>query len=257
MNIWIRITLIYLLIIAVGVVMLVSVWTSENRALSLIVGFGGMLIILFGLTMLSNLARAREIDKNPDYEKPVTEWTIVSKFLHYFSIAIAIITVYFCWGLLASQLENIVNGKKYLWNFIPISLMTAGSAIFIIYRLYPRYFINNEQRGTAIFALFMTIAFWTLIGFNLYNRETAKQNLRHEKKYIEEKSSNTMYGTPWVWFTFNGKRERFSPNQSEWKLLSENDSTILTIGKGELGYECIFGFTENYNVQRDYKWWTR
>ena len=149
-------------------------------------------------------------------------------------------------GSFGKFIDNIIYAKSFILEFSIYSLIISSAILLLIYRFNPNYFKSeDEKRGSAILSYFFGVAIIFLFWFCNYNINTANEELKKIKGIVVKKMKNTRYGTRYLKIKLGNKVERFQPNKKEWDLIYENDTIILLIGKGKLGYNYIFKFNNN------------
>lgn len=149
--------------------------------------------------------------------------------------------------------ENIIRGKMFVLEYGLWGILFASLWMFFLYRTYQSYFKGGERRASAILSQYFSWVVLTLFLGAFYNYETGKKNTIVKKALVVEKSENAKTRTKYVHLIIgNNKRERFNPRSNEYRLMQADDSTLLLIGKGKLGYEFIlaFGIGEHYQQSR-------
>ena len=141
-------------------------------------------------------------------------------------------------------MENIVYGKRFVWLALFIGLTTATSIIWLLYKILPGYFDSiSENRGSAICSLFFGVVILVLFGLGFYNNFIGTSPKYHQKVIVLKKSQNARYKTPYLFLKMpDEQEERFVPVKKEWEQLSEGDSVVLVMSKGQLGFEYIHHF---------------
>lgn len=232
----------YLVRLLFGAALLAANWKSTG-VIAFLGGVVAMGIILWNFTLLGSLAALRTRMKYPEYEEKITHWTPGEKMLHYASYGLLLLALP-CIALFGKQLENMIGGKTFFFQYTGIGLGLAGLVLWLLKSAYPAYFKNNEQRAGAILALFFGLTFWTLALAVGYNGQGAGSRTYPLKALVLRKSTNARYGNHYVFLRIDGKEERFEPARQAWHALVEGDTTLLTVGRGKLGYPCIIHFTQ-------------
>ncbi len=143
----------------------------------------------------------------------------------------------------SNYIENIIDGKKFVFEYALVGIALASLFIFLLYKFKNEYFEENDTRKKTILGQFFTIVFLTIFISTYINLKSGRTNLYIKRGYLLEKSKNIMYHDCYAFILFkNCTKERFVPTLKEWNNLKEKDSITLTVGKGALGYECIYKF---------------
>jgi len=142
-------------------------------------------------------------------------------------------------------LDNIIKAKAFLLEYTAFGLLLSLTVLYLIFKLQPDYFKSGEtKRASAILSYFFGLIALFVFGTAYYNLETSKQNTKTINAYVIDHYENYRYKTKYVTLDIDGRTERFQPNKYEWEKISINDSLTLTIGQGQLGYQCILQFTK-------------
>jgi len=116
---------------------------------------------------------------------------------------------------------------------------------FVFYRMKRDYYMGidvGEKRASAVLSQFFSIIILTIFLNAFYTYHTGKESIYRKEAILIDKGSNIKTGTDYVHLLIDGRQERFSPKEEEYKSLTKGDTLLLTIGKGKTDYEIIYKF---------------
>jgi hypothetical protein len=142
-------------------------------------------------------------------------------------------------------LDNVINAKVFLFEFGIYGTILSAVILYVIYRTTPDYYKGGENRASALLSYFFGMIAIFVFGSACYNLETARKNIRSEKAYVSDKLMNVRYTTHYLILQLNDREEKFQPLKKEWDCVKKNDTILLTVGHGKLGYDYIFNFVPN------------
>ena len=140
-------------------------------------------------------------------------------------------------------LDNVIKAKSFLFEFAIYGTILSATILLAIYKTNPDYYNGGEKRASAVLSYFFGVIALFVFGSAYYNLETAKKNIKHLKAFVADKSLNVRYETPYLTLQLDDSEERFQPKRKEWDNIKENDTILLTVGHGQLGYDYIFAFS--------------
>jgi hypothetical protein len=168
----------------------------------------------------------------------------IEKFLDYIGWTFLVATLILL-RIAERLLDNIIKAKSFLLEYSSLGLLLSLTVLYLIFRLQPDYFKSGEtKRASAILSYFFGLITLFVFGTAYYNLETSKQNTKTTSAFVIDHYENYRYKTKYVTLDIDGRTERFQPNKYEWENISVNDSLTLTVGQGQLGYQCILQFTK-------------
>lgn len=145
-------------------------------------------------------------------------------------------------GLSVRLVENIIKAKIFVLEYSLYGTILSATILFLIYKTNPNYFKGGEKRGSAVLSYFFGVITLTVFGTAYYSFKTARENTTELKAFVTEKSKNIRYGTTFLKLKIDNNEERFNPTYKEWERIEENDTILLTVGHGQLGYGHILTF---------------
>ena len=165
----------------------------------------------------------------------------IDKILDYSSWGLLIISMILL-KLASGYVENIILGKKFVWQTFLNGFIIASLWMFILYKLKRNYFEGGEKRASAVLSQFFSIIILTIFVSTYYNYHSGKSKLYYKKAIVVDKSQNIKTSKPFLFLKMNNRRERFNPSYSDWRKINTGDTLTLTIGKGAFNYEFIYRF---------------
>jgi hypothetical protein len=144
-------------------------------------------------------------------------------------------------------MENIMKAKSFLLEYSFYGAILSTTILYLIYKTNPDYYKGDEKRASAVLSYFFGVITLSVFGTAFYNFETAKENTTEIKAFVSDKSKNFRYGTTYLKLKIDSSEERFNPTHKEWEKIEENDTLLLTVGQGRLGYDHILTFTKADN----------
>jgi hypothetical protein len=176
----------------------------------------------------------------------------IDKLLDYIGWTFLVATILLL-RLAEKLLDNIIKSNSFLLAYSFYGLILSATVLFFIYRTNPGYFEGGEKRASAVLSYFFGLIALFVFGAAYYNLETAKMNTRAVKAFVTEKSQNFRYKSAYLTIEIENRTERFQPMETEWVKIAENDTILLTVGRGQLGYEHILKFTTDADNLTDEK----
>jgi hypothetical protein len=146
-------------------------------------------------------------------------------------------------------LENMVYGKKFVWNYFLVGLTISSLWLFVLYKIKPQYFVGDEKRASAVLSQFFSIIVLTIFLNAFYTYESGKKSIYLAKAIVTDKATNVKTGTDYVHLLLDGRQERFNPKKDEFKSMAKGDTLVLTIGRGETNYDIIYEFKVSSSAQ--------
>lgn len=138
--------------------------------------------------------------------------------------------------------ENIIYGKRFVWNYFLLGLIISIAWIYFLYKMKRSYFDGGEKRASAILSQFFGIILWTIFLSAYYTYQSGKENIYYKEAIVVYKTNNIKTGTLYTGLLIDGRKERFNPARKEFEKFSKGDTLLLTIGKGKTMYEYIYEF---------------
>ena len=168
----------------------------------------------------------------------------IEKLIDYIGWTFLIVTIVLL-KVAEQLLDNIIKANLFLMEYSAYGLILSLTVLYLIYKLQPDYFKSGEtKRGSAVLSYFFGVVALFVLGSAKYNLETSRQNTTIINAYVIDHFENYRHKTKYVTLYIDGRTERFQPNKNEWEEISLNDSLILTVGYGQLGYQHIFQFSK-------------
>lgn len=140
-------------------------------------------------------------------------------------------------GLYERIPENIINGKSFYITYIIFGIGVSIITVQVIVKMKPDYSSNDALAG-YLFGIVVVVLFSAAF----CNMETAKDRTRLIQAIVVDKSMNIKYKTTYLKLNINEKIERFNPTKEDWSKIEKNDTIVLLVGHGNLGYDHIFEF---------------
>lgn len=165
----------------------------------------------------------------------------IDKLLDYIGWTFLVATILFL-RISEQLLDNIIKAKSFLIEYALYGAFFSATVLFLFYKTNPNYYKGGEKRASAILSYFFGVTALFVFGTTYYNFQTAKKNPRELKAYVSDKTKNFRYGTNYLILDFDNRTERFQPTKKEWEKIETNDTILLTVGQGQLGYEHILTF---------------
>jgi hypothetical protein len=144
--------------------------------------------------------------------------------------------------LTSNYVENIIFGKRFVWNYFLAGLAISVLWMFILYKCKSTYFDGEEKRASAILSQFFSIIILTIFLNVFYTYQTGKENIYYKEAILTSVGSNMKTGTNYVNLLLDGRDERFSSKKHEIEVLTKGDTVLLKIGKGKTSYDIIYEF---------------
>jgi len=145
-------------------------------------------------------------------------------------------------GFYGSPLENLINGKSFYIIYAILGTVLSLAVVQFILKVFPDYSNSDESRLSAISGYLIGIVAVFVFASAFYNIETAKDNKRLIEAVVIDKTKNIKYSTTYLRLNIYGKEERFNPSSEEWNQIEIDDTLVLNVGQGKLGYDYIFEF---------------
>lgn len=139
-------------------------------------------------------------------------------------------------------LGNTIDAISFAFIYSAVGLLVTIVFLVLLYKWIPWYFKSGETRVVAIVRYFIGITGLVLGGAAYYNTASAKQQIASMNAVVIGKSHHR-YSNTYLNLLIENKEERFQPTNDEWSTIQVNDTLELEVGKGNLGYRCIFKFS--------------
>lgn len=223
----------------VGAISLWSVWTSTEKVLSFVFGFGGMLLIVIGLFIISfaadiNFRQALDKEFDPEFEYDEKKLGRIQVFF-----VVASLFLFFLLRLSAFWFNTLLSK----WHFI---ILIAGAAVLlatlITKLLYDRI---PELRASVETATSTTVAIWlsmTLLFYMLLlsaNYISASKAPFKTEQAVVLKKEKEYDPDDYIELFLRGKEWSYSPNRASYDLINEGDSITVQIHPGVLGFDHL------------------
>jgi hypothetical protein len=139
-------------------------------------------------------------------------------------------------------IDNIINSNSFLIEYLIYGVIISSLFLYFLFKINRDYFKGNEKRASAVLSYFFGVIGIFLFSSAYLNFQSSKKNQEKIIGIVVNKSNNIKYKTNYVKLIIDKKEERFISNDKDWKTITENDTLILTVGHGFLGYKHILSF---------------
>lgn len=139
-------------------------------------------------------------------------------------------------------IENYLEWKPYIFDLlvygVPISLFIAWT----YYKKFPVVF-DKKERGyfVAVWMFFVPL----LIIFHAtawYNHLSPSPVIKKERMAINDRGENYRYRNKYLFLIINNKKTRFELPKHQFEKIKNEDSLLITVKKGALGYAYVDKF---------------
>lgn len=203
---------------------------------------GGWLVLV-NLGALSILASAHHRHRHgPEDATPLKDQDRTERLVHIASYVVLGITLLVMMPL-SRFAENVVDKARFLMWVGVTGAATSAFVLWMIGRTVPGYYQrNNEARGGAVVALFLSIVVLVVLGSAWIDRSSAMERARVERYAIKHTGTAIKTGSHYVHLYRPGQRSvdfRIKVRRKELEAIAGRDSVDLLVGLGDLGVEHV------------------
>lgn len=129
-------------------------------------------------------------------------------------------------------------------EYLLYGTLLSSAILWLIYKYNRDYFDGGgERRASAVLSYFFGVIGLFVFGSAYYNSVTAKAASRNVQAFVIKKIESGRPAIPKVLLQLTNHKEQFHPNWPEWRRMQPNNTVVLNVGRGKLGYDYIFSFS--------------
>lgn len=139
-------------------------------------------------------------------------------------------------------IENYLEWKSYIFDLLVYGGLISFLIAWIYYKKFPVFF-DKKERGyfVAVWMFFVPL----LIIFHVtawYNNLSPSPDLKKERMAINDRGENYRYRNKYLFLIINNKKTRFELSKQQFEKIKNEDSLLITVKKGALGYAYVDKF---------------
>lgn len=139
-------------------------------------------------------------------------------------------------------IENYLEWKPYIFDLLVYGGLISFLIAWVYYKKFPVAF-DKKERGYYVVVWMFLVPFLSI--FHLaawYNHLSPSPVIRKENIAVSERSENYRYGNKYLFLIINNKQIRFELPKHQFEKIKNEDSLLITVKKGALGYAYVDKF---------------
>ena len=139
-------------------------------------------------------------------------------------------------------IENYLEWKPYIFDLLVYGGLISFLIAWVYYKKFPVIF-SNKERGYFVVVWMFLVPFLMIFHVTAwYNHLSPSPVIKKESIAISDRGENYRYGNKYLFLTINSKKTRFELPKHQFEKIKNEDSLLITVKKGALGYAYVDKF---------------
>lgn len=235
-------------LIGIAIIILVLGANLPLRWLSLTVVTITGLVILYQFSIINKLAdrqvqeKAAREEEESRFEPSKQPSSKRTQNIIYYLMMCLFVVLLIPFKATGKLIENYLEWKPFIFDLLIYGGLISLIIAWVYYKKFPVVF-NNRERGYYVVSWMFLVPFLMIFHATAwYNHLSPSPVIKRESIAVNERSENYRHGNKYLFLTINNKKIRFEPPKHQFEKIKNEDTLLITVKKGALGYAYVDKF---------------